>query len=147
MTLEAETADINTVAGLVEDVATLDLQVQAPNKFLYVIAFSLGRPSSAGHEFSFDITDPDMCRLLKWVNRSSMRLSYVFHSVTYDSVECGDDTGNSHRRVIVFLWDVILLWRLGSSQEMKPRQMPLTIYSEILFSHFHRLGLKKEDCT
>ena len=82
MTLEAETAETNTAAGLTADIATLNLQAEVPSKFLYVIAFSPGRPSSSRHEFSFDITDPDMDRLYKWVNRSSVRLSCVVHSVT-----------------------------------------------------------------
>jgi len=87
MTSRAETAGTNTAAGLIADIATLDTQAQVPSKFLYVIAFSHGRPSSSRHEFSFDITDPDMGRLFKWVNRSSVRLSCVVHSGTRVFIE------------------------------------------------------------
>jgi len=88
MTFEPETTETNTNAGVTADVATLNSQVQVPNKSLYVIAFSRGRPSSSRHEFSFNITDSDMGRLFNWVNRSSkVRLSCVFRSVMRGFIE------------------------------------------------------------
>jgi len=87
MTSEAETAETTTAAGLTADIAMLNSQAQVPSKSLYVIAFSHGRPSNSRHEFSFDITDSDMGRLFNWVNKSSVRLLCVIHSVTRGFIE------------------------------------------------------------
>ncbi|KAF9452865.1 hypothetical protein P691DRAFT_803147 [Macrolepiota fuliginosa MF-IS2] len=68
-------------AGLVDDIATLDLAAQDSERWFQVIAFAPGHARDACMEFSFDLTQPDMKPISKWLNRETLRVKELRTSI------------------------------------------------------------------
>lgn len=72
--IDKEQPGIHDGSSLADDMAALDLAAQASEKMFHVVAFAQGRIQDTCTEITFDMAQPDMDPLSKWLNRSTLRL-------------------------------------------------------------------------